>query len=303
MVFNWLKNLKKGLTKSSTKISDGLKTILVKKKIDDDTLSEIEELLISSDVGVLFASEIVNNLKRSKLSDVSLVSVKENINKSINKILKPLESKIELNCKPKVLLVVGVNGTGKTATVGKLAHKFVKLNKKVGVVAADTFRDAAVEQLKIWSERSQCIFFSGKADSDPAALVYSSYHKAKETNIDLLLIDTAGRLHNKSNLMDELSKIIRVIKKLDEKSLYEIILVLDGNTGQNSIKQAEKFNDICELNSLVITKLDGTSKGGSLIPIAKSLKIPILAVGVGESKEDLIDFNANEFSKALLDFE
>ena len=203
--------------------------------------------------------------------------------------------------KPHVVLVVGVNGVGKTATVGKLAYKFSNKNLKVGVVAADTFRAAAVEQLEIWSKKTGSIFFSAKNNSDPASLAYSSYLEAKEKNLDLLIVDTAGRLHNKTNLMDELSKLIRVLSKLEKGSPHEIILVLDGNTGQNSIKQAQVFKDICDINSLIITKLDGTAKGGVVIPIGQTLKIPIIFIGVGEKKDDLIDFRAKEFSKTLLD--
>ena len=173
--------------------------------------------------------------------------------------------------------------------------------KKVGVVAADTFRAAAVEQLEVWSKKTGAEFFSADSGSDPASLAYTSYLKAKENSLDVLIIDTAGRLHNKVNLMEELSKIIRVLKKIDDNLPDETVLILDGNTGQNSIKQAESFKEICSINSLIVTKLDGTAKGGALIPIGDKLKIPIISLGVGEKKEDLIDFSANHFSRALLD--
>ena len=210
------------------------------------------------------------------------------------------KKKIILEFSPHVILIVGVNGTGKTATVGKLANKFKSDGKKVGMVAADTFRAAAVEQLKIWSERTESFFFSAERESDPAALAYSSAEQAEEQKIDVLLIDTAGRLHNKVDLMNELSKIIRVLKKINNNYPHETILVLDGNIGQNSIKQAEIFKEICAIDSLIVTKLDGTAKGGAIVPIAENLKIPIVALGVGESKDDLIDFKAEEFSKALI---
>lgn len=302
MVLNWFKDLKKGLSKSSNKISDGLKTIFRKKKIDSNTLEELEELLISADVGVSFSSEIINKIRKVKLENTSIDAVKKIIDESIITILKPLEKKEEIKKTPHVILIAGVNGVGKTATVGKLAHKFSKKDKKIGIVAADTFRAAAVEQLEVWSKKTGSIFFSSNTNSDPASLVYTSYEEAKKKKIDVLIIDTAGRLHNKANLMDELSKITRVLSKLDESSPHETVLVLDGNTGQNSIKQAEVFLDICNVTSLIITKLDGTAKGGAIIPISQTLKIPIMSIGVGESKEDLIDFNAEEFSKALLDF-
>jgi len=272
MVFGWVKKLKKGLSKSSSKISEGINTIIKGKKIDDNVIEEFEELLISSDLGVKFSSEVAKKLRSKKL-------------------ISPLH----------VILVVGVNGAGKTATVGKIANKFLSEKKKVGVVAADTFRAAAKEQLKIWADRTNSSFFSGEEFSDPAALCYESIKKAQDMGLNLLLIDTAGRLHNKKDLMDELSKIIRVIKKLDESFPNEVVLVLDGNIGQNSIKQAEIFKEICNINSIIITKLDGTAKGGVLVPIAQQLSIPISYIGVGEQKEDLLDFNADNFSKALLD--
>ena len=301
MVFNWVKNLKNGLTKSTNKIGNGIKNIFQSKPIDDSTLKELEELLITSDIGVSFSSEIIQKISKMKFIDTSVESVKQTIDDSIIKILKPLEKEIVIKEKPHVVLVVGVNGVGKTATVGKLAYKFSNKNLKVGVVAADTFRAAAVEQLEIWSKKTGSIFFSAKNNSDPASLAYSSYLEAKEKNLDLLIVDTAGRLHNKTNLMDELSKLIRVLSKLEKGSPHEIILVLDGNTGQNSIKQAQVFKDICDINSLIITKLDGTAKGGVVIPIGQTLKIPIICIGVGEKKDDLIDFRAKEFSKTLLD--
>ncbi|MDC3091061.1 signal recognition particle-docking protein FtsY [Rickettsiales bacterium] len=300
MVFSWFKNLKKGLTKSSSKIGDGIKTILKSKKIDDETLNELEDLLITSDIGVSLSEQIIAKIRKSKFVDTSPESVKKNISQSMINILKPLEKEIQFKKKPFVILIVGVNGVGKTATVGKLAYKFSLLKKKVGIVAADTFRAAAIEQLEIWSKKTGSTFFSSVENTDPASLAFSSYEEAKKKNLDILLIDTAGRLHNKSNLMDELSKIIRVLKKLDNDSPGETILVLDGNTGQNSIKQAQVFNEICKISSLIITKLDGTAKGGAIIPIGETLKIPIISLGVGEAKEDLIDFKAKEFSEALL---
>ena len=289
MVFSWFKNLKKGLTKSSSKIGDGIKTILKSKKIDDETLNELEDLLITSDIGVSLSEQIIAEIRKSKFVDTSPESVKKTISQSMINILKPLEKEIQFKKKPFVILIVGVNGVGKTATVGKLAYKFSLLKKKVGIVAADTFRAAAIEQLEIWSKKTGSTFFSSVENTDPASLAFSSYEEAKKKNLDILLIDTAGRLHNKSNLMDELSKIIRVLKKLDNDSPSETILVLDGNTGQNSIKQAQVFNEICKISSLIITKLDGTAKGGAIIPIGETLKIPIISLGVGEAKEDLID--------------
>ena len=300
MVFGWFKKLKSGLSKSSEKISEGIKKAIKGKKIDDETLDDLEELLISSDLGVNFSSNVVEELRKSKLLEPTPENIKKVLQKKINSILKPLEKNFSISKKPTIYLVVGVNGVGKTATVGKIANKYINQNKKVGVVAADTFRAAAKEQLKIWSEKTGADFFSAEENSDPAALAYDSIKKAISNKLDLLIIDTAGRLHNKTDLMNELSKIIRVIKKIDISYPNEISLVLDGNIGQNSVRQAEVFKKICEINSLIITKLDGTAKGGVLVPIAELLKIPILFIGTGETKDDLVDFKSEEFTNALL---
>ena len=300
MVLGWFKKLKGTLSKSSEKISDGIKKALKSKKIDESTLEELDDLLISSDLGVESASNITSELRKSKLIDPSPQKVKEIIKKKLKEILVPLEKKVSLTKGLYVILVVGVNGVGKTATIGKLADKFFKDGKKVGMVAGDTFRAAAVQQLKIWSDRTSSEFFFGQESSDPAALAYKSILEAKEKKLDLLLIDTAGRLHNKVDLMNELSKMIRVMKKIDESIPSETILILDGNIGQNSIKQAEVFKEICNIDSLIITKLDGSAKGGALVPIASKLKIPISFIGTGESKEDLTLFDADQFCSALL---
>ena len=300
MVFGWFKKLTSGLSKSSEKISDGIKKVIKGKKIDETTLEDLEELLISSDLGASFSSSIIEDLRKSKMIEPSSEKVRTIIQKKIEKLLQPLEKKVDLKAKPFIFLIVGINGVGKTATVGKLANKYISAKKKVGLVAADTFRAAATEQLKIWSDKTKSEFFSAKEFSDPAALSFESIQEAKKKDLDVLIVDTAGRLHNKSDLMDQLKKIIRVIKKIDESFPNQITLVLDGNIGQNSIRQAEVFKEICEIDSLIITKLDGTAKGGVIVPIAELLKIPILAVGTGEKKEDLIDFNAKDFSKALL---
>ena len=303
MVIGWLKKLKNGLSKSSDKISGGIKKILKSKKIDESTLLELEELLISSDIGVDISSKIIDELKKSKIVEPTPNKVKVIIKKKLKEILTSLEKDIELNERLNVILIVGVNGVGKTSTIGKLGTKYISEGKKVGMVAGDTFRAAAVEQLKIWSERSKSEFFFAEQASDPAALAYRSVKTAKEKLLDILLIDTAGRLHNKKDLMDELSKIIRVLKKIDESIPTEIVLVLDGNIGQNSIKQAEVFKEICNIDSLVVTKLDGSAKGGAIVPIAEKLKIPISFIGTGEAKEDLTRFNADQFCSALLDID
>lgn len=300
-MLNWIKKLKKGLNKSSKKLNEGLDQIFKSKKIDNDTLEELEELLITSDIGISVSDEIIQNLQKKKFSNINIDEIKNNIFNSLVFILNPVEKKLIPNSKPYVILMIGVNGSGKTSTIGKLANKFLSQNKKVGIVAADTFRAAAIEQLEIWARKSGSIFFSSKLNSDPAALIYKSYKESLENSLDILLIDTAGRLHNKVNLMDELSKIIRVLNKIDINLPSEVILVLDGNSGQNSIKQVDKFNQVCPLTGLIITKLDGSAKGGFIVSISQKFKIPIFSLGIGESPNDLIDFNAKEFSKALLD--
>ena len=301
MVFGWFKKLKSGLSKSSEKLTTKINKVIKGKKIDEATLSELEEILISSDMGVKFSLEVIDDLRKSKMIDPTVIKIKKVIQKKIINLLEPLEKKNTKATKPYIFLIVGVNGVGKTATVGKIAHNFFTDGKKVGLVAADTFRAAAVDQLKIWSERTKSEFFSAKEKSDPAALAYESVKQAIEKKIDILIIDTAGRLHNKNDLMNELSKIIRVIKKIDEDFPTEIVLVLDGNIGQNSVKQAEVFKEICDIDSIIITKLDGTAKGGVLIPIAQLLNLPISFIGTGEQKEDLINFKAKEYTEALLD--
>ena len=301
MVFGWFKKLKSGLSKSSEKLTTKINKVIKGKKIDEETLLELEEILISSDMGVKFSLEVIEDLRKSKMIDPTVIKIKKVIQKKIINLLEPLEKKNTKTTKPYIFLIVGVNGVGKTATVGKIAHNFFTDGKKVGLVAADTFRAAAVDQLKIWSERTKSEFFSAKEKSDPAALAYESVKQAIEKKIDILIIDTAGRLHNKNDLMNELSKIIRVIKKIDEDFPTEIVLVLDGNIGQNSVKQAEVFKEICDIDSIIITKLDGTAKGGVLIPIAQLLNLPISFIGTGEQKEDLINFKAKEYTEALLD--
>ncbi len=301
MVFGWFKKLKSGLSKSSEKLTTKINKVIKGKKIDEATLSELEEILISSDMGVKFSLEVIDDLRKSKMIDPTVIKIKKVIQKKIINLLEPLEKKNTKTTMPYIFLIVGVNGFGKTATVGKIAHNFFTDGKKVGLVAADTFRAAAVDQLKIWSERTKSEFFSAKEKSDPAALAYESVKQAIEKKIDILIIDTAGRLHNKNDLMNELSKIIRVIKKIDEDFPTEIVLVLDGNIGQNSVKQAEVFKEICDIDSIIITKLDGTAKGGVLIPIAQLLNLPISFIGTGEQKEDLINFKAKEYTEALLD--
>jgi fused signal recognition particle receptor len=287
-------------------IGDNLKSILSKKKLTNEVLDLIEETLILADVGVETSLKLRQHLSKIKLDqDVTDLEVKEILASEIEKIL----SKVEKPIPPKnqsdmmIAVVIGVNGAGKTTTISKLSNHWLKNNKKIGVVAGDTFRAGAKEQLEIWSKRLNVDFYSSEQEVEPASLVYTSIEKAKQANTDILIIDTAGRLHNKKNLMSELEKIIRTIKKIDDKAPHEIILVLDATVGQNAYNQVESFKNSVDISGLIITKLDGTAKGGIVIGLSEKYSIPIYAVGNGEKPTDLIPFCAKTFTKNLLGIE
>lgn len=302
---SFFSKLKAGLTKSSNKISTGISDIFTKKKLDQDTLDELEELLISADIGPKTSIEIVENFAKNRFGkDISDQEVKEALSEEIEKILKPYAKKLEVTKNedglPYTLVFVGVNGTGKTTTIGKMSSQFRSGNFAVTIAACDTFRAAAVEQIESWSKRSDSKFFKGEDGADPASVAYKALECAKEDGDDILMIDTAGRLQNKSGLMQELSKITRVIKKQGEGLPNETILVLDATTGQNAISQLEAFKEIADVSAIIITKLDGSAKGGIIVALADKFKLPIYAVGVGEGIEDLKDFDAKEFADALV---
>jgi len=302
----WVSKLKSGLSKSSNKLNDGLKDIFVRKKLDDQTLEELEDLLISADLGAQTASVITENLAKNKFDKVvTEEEVKQELASSIAAILqnvaKPLE--ISQEHKPHVIIMCGVNGTGKTTTIGKLASNYTAEGKKVIIAACDTFRAAAVEQLEVWSKRSSCQIIKGKEGVDPASVAYEAYEIAKNDNADILIIDTAGRLQNKKNLMEQLTKIIRVIKKLDESAPHSSIIVLDATTGQNANSQVKVFKEMVDLNGIIVTKLDGTAKGGVVVSLAKQFGLPIHAIGVGEGIDDLKPFNAESFANSLVGIE
>jgi fused signal recognition particle receptor len=302
-------NLDKGLEKTRDGIFSKLtKAIAGKSKIDDEFLDELEGILIASDVGVTTTLKIIKRIEARVAADKFVTTA------DLNKLLKDEivqllnENSIEVNntyenlkgIKPYVIMVVGVNGVGKTTTIGKLANMFMKNGKKVVIGAADTFRAAAVEQLKVWSERSGAVFISHGMNTDPASVAFDAVKKAVEIDADVVLIDTAGRLHNKISLMNELTKIKRVMSKGIESAPHEVMLVIDGSTGQNAFEQAKQFTAATELTSLAVTKLDGTAKGGVVIGISDQLKIPVKYIGVGEKVEDLQVFNREEFVSALL---
>ncbi|MBI6898076.1 signal recognition particle-docking protein FtsY [Pseudomonas putida] len=296
--------LKQGLSKTSASIGEGMASLFLGKKvIDDDLLDEIETRLLTADVGVEATSTIVQNLTqkvaRKQLADAD--ALYKSLQDELAALLRPVEQplKIEAQSKPYVILVVGVNGAGKTTTIGKLAKKLQLEGKKVMLAAGDTFRAAAVEQLQVWGERNQIPVIAQHTGADSASVIFDGVQAAKARGVDVLIADTAGRLHTKDNLMEELKKVRRVIGKLDAEAPHEVLLVLDAGTGQNAISQAKYFNQSVELTGLALTKLDGTAKGGVIFALAKQFNIPIRFIGVGEGIDDLRTFEAEPFVKAL----
>nr|WP_314615987.1 signal recognition particle-docking protein FtsY [uncultured Pseudomonas sp.] len=296
--------LKQGLSKTSASIGEGMASLFLGKKvIDDDLLDEIETRLLTADVGVEATSAIVQNLTqkvaRKQLADAD--ALYKSLQDELAALLRPVEQplKVEAQNKPYVILVVGVNGAGKTTTIGKLAKKLQLEGKKVMLAAGDTFRAAAVEQLQVWGERNQIPVIAQHTGADSASVIFDAVQAAKARGVDVLIADTAGRLHTKDNLMEELKKVRRVIGKLDAEAPHEVLLVLDAGTGQNAISQAKYFNQSVELTGLALTKLDGTAKGGVIFALAKQFNIPIRFIGVGEGIDDLRTFEAEPFVKAL----
>ena len=300
---SWLKKLTEGLKKTSSSAKSKLSGIFIGKKIDADTMESLEEALISSDLGVSASQKIVQEFEKNysgKTSDQE--ELLEALSKSISNILEPLEKELIVSDDhhPHIMMLVGVNGSGKTTTAGKLAKRFSQQGKKVILVAADTFRAAAIEQLKGWAEKTSVELISAERGADPAALVYQSIEKARIQKTDLILIDTAGRLQNRIELMEELAKIVRVIKKLEPEAPHDSLIVLDGTVGQNALSQLKAFLDVAAITGLIMTKLDGSARGGVLVALAEEFGLPIHLIGVGETAEDLQDFNAMAYSRALL---
>ena len=300
---NWLTRLRVGLGRSSKTLSEGIAGIFQSRQIDPKTLEELEDLLITADLGPQVATNLTHSLGNVGASNTTTpLSIKEQLAQNIGKILQPLAQPIELisTNKPTVLLFIGVNGTGKTTTVGKLAAQLSQGGNKIGIVAADTFRAAATEQLQRWGDRAGCPVFTGTQDSDPSSLVYSATQSAQDKGFDGLLIDTAGRLHTKHNLMQELIKMTRALNKLNPSYPHGIIQVLDATTGQNALSQVASFKEAVPISGLIVTKLDGSAKGGVIIALADRFGLPIHAVGVGEDIDDLQAFVAEKFSEELL---
>ncbi len=297
-------HLKKGLQKTKEQAKIGLSELNISRKIDDSLFEDLEIALLKADVGINATEEIIEFLKKEakKKGLKNGEELKGLLKEKLISMLKGCSGELRLlNEKPDVILFLGINGSGKTTTVGKLAYRFKKEGKSVVLAAADTFRAAAIEQLEVWAERTEARIVKHKPGADPAAVVFDAVNSAKSRGDDIVLVDTAGRLHTKEHLMKELQKIKRTIKKFSENQPCETLLVLDGTIGQNSINQAKVFKESTDVSGIIITKLDGTAKGGALIPICRELKIPIKFVGVGEGIEDLQPFDPEAFVSALLD--
>ena len=295
--------LKNGLNKTKTSFDEKMNDIFSNfRKVDEDLLEELEEALIMSDVGANTSATIINNLrervKKENIKDEQ--GVREALRKEIQEIFDATDNTLKLETKPAVILVVGVNGVGKTTSIGKIANRLKKDGKKVVVAAADTFRAAAVEQIEIWANRVGCDIVKREEGVDPASVVYDAIKITKEKNADVLICDTAGRLHNKKYLMDELIKIKKVIDKELPDSSEEVLMVLDATTGQNAISQVQAFKETVDITGIVLTKLDGTAKGGAVIGIVNENKVPVKFIGVGEQVDDMEIFNSEDFVKALI---
>lgn len=293
--------LKEGLTKTRKSFIEKVESVFTGRKIDEETLEELEEILIMSDVGTKASSEIMSVLREKAKSGEAndAVSVKELLKHEMTAVLGEPEPLVVFGSKPFVILAVGVNGVGKTTTIGKLASRFRSQGLSVLLAAGDTFRAAAIEQLEIWAKRADTQFVKHQKNSDPAAVAYDAVVAAQSRGIDVVIVDTAGRLHTKSNLMEELKKVKRSIDKALPGAPHEILLVVDATTGQNALRQAELFNEVSGVTGIALTKLDGTAKGGIIFAIKKGLGIPVRLIGVGEGIDDLRDFDPKEFVEAL----
>ena len=295
---------KLGLSKSSKNLSSGLNDLIFKKKVDENKLNELEDFIIQSDVGVEVASELKKKFSDTKIDpkNDSKNQIFKIFSNHVLEILKPLEKNLEdLNKnKPCVILIAGVNGVGKATTIGKLGKILAQIIKKDVLGAADTFRAAAVSQLEVWAKKINADVIKSQEGADPASVAYKAFEHAKNNNFEYVLIDTAGRLQNKKNLMDEFKKIVKVLKKIDENAPHETFLILDATTGQSAINQVEEFKKITPITGIIMTKLEGTAKGGILLAIGRKFKLPIVALGMGEKEDDLYMFDSEHYSNALM---
>lgn len=300
---SFIQKLGLGLKKSSQKISNGLSDIFTKKKLSSDTLDDLSDVLLSADMGTTATQKIIDSLAKKRLNkDLTIAEIKQALAEEVALLLAPCEKKliIDENKKPFVILMVGVNGAGKTTTIGKLAAKFKAQSKKISFIAGDTFRAAAVEQLSVWGERNSIRVYKGAAGCDAAGLCYDGLQEALKQGDDIVFIDTAGRLQNKSGLMDELKKIIRVMQKVIPSAPHQTILTLDATTGQNALDQVQTFSAITDISGLIITKLDGSAKGGILAAIAGQCPKPVYYIGIGEGIDDLDEFSAQAYAQNLI---
>lgn len=291
--------LKQGLSRSSARLN----AVFVKRQLDDETLEELEDELIAADLGPAVAGRIIEQFREKSFGEhITPEEIRQTLAAEISRVLEPVAQpfKLDDSKKPHVVLVVGVNGVGKTTTIGKIAHQYHQQGRSVMMVAGDTFRAAAVEQLQIWGERTGSPVIVGKPGGDAAGLAYDGLKRATEEKADLLLVDTAGRLHNRQALMDELAKIIRVMQKFDPSAPHSVLLVLDATTGQNAIEQVRVFRELVNVSGLVVTKLDGSARGGIVVALAEQFKLPVHLVGVGEQAEDLRPFSAEDYSRGLV---
>lgn len=298
----WFSRLKEGLTRSSNQLTENIAAVFTKRKLDDDTLQDLEDVLIQADLGIETAMNITEEVARGRFNkEISDHEIREILGAEVAKVLAPVAIPLKIHSanKPHIILVVGVNGTGKTTTIGKLAAKFRGEGKSVMLAAGDTFRAAAIDQLKIWGERVGASVIARDVGADSSGLAFDAIRDAREQNIDVLLIDTAGRLQNQDNLMAELEKVRRVIGKQDETAPHDVLLVLDATTGQNALQQVEIFGKVADVTGLVMTKLDGTARGGILVAISAKYGLPVHAIGVGETVDDLQPFEAAQFANAI----
>ena len=304
----WFNTLFSGLGKSAEKLTGGITQLFTHSKLDDEALEELQDILIMSDLGVSLSQKYVDTIAKNRYGkEITDTEIREALASEMEKTLaplcKPLEFKEGLSSHPQVILMIGVNGSGKTTTIGKLAQKFTNEGRRVMLGAGDTFRAAAVEQLEVWGKRIGVPVITKQEGADPASLVYEAITEAKKQEVDIVLLDTAGRLHTKDHLMQELEKINRVVKKLIPEAPHDTIIVLDGTVGQNALEQVKYFAECVPISGIIMTKLDGTAKGGVLLNLAHTHNIPIHAIGVGEKVEDLNSFKAEDFAKGLLNIQ
>ncbi len=302
----WFGRLKAGLQRSSEKISTGITELFTKRKLDAEALQDLKDILIQGDLGVSTATRLTSLLAKTRFDqEISSEEIKIALAEEVTTILAPVAQPLVIDGthKPHIILVCGINGSGKTTTIGKMARQFKNQGKSVTLAAGDTFRAAAVEQLKIWGERSDCPVISRDNGADAAGLAFDAIKEAQASGADVLMIDTAGRLQNRKDLMEELTKVVRVIRKIDETAPHSVLLVMDATIGQNAHSQVEVFKDMVDVSGLIITKLDGSAKGGVVVSLAERFEIPVHAVGVGEGIDDLRPFEADAFARSLIGLE